>query len=417
MSRCAIHAACAALFLMAAAGGCSSGSFPDGPYALADATLIDGTGSPPLARAVVLVKDGVIQGWLAAGVTSVRDLGPFISDFISERDRLNRAVSNARIIAATPLITRPGGYGSAYIDGPAAARETVRGFIRAGADIIKIAIEDDLQGRKWPMLSGDEIAGAVEEAHAAGRRVSAHISHARNIPLAVMAGVDDLAHMVVEPLSDETAREIAAKGSRRPCRAACRPRGIFWVPTLELWKGVSIKHSLDWDRIAIANTGGFFRAGGRIALGTDFDGYSISFDRGFPITEARLLLEAARAVSGPPLSGEPLRVFSFGAGHRRPVFSIRPMRLSGRPGETSFLEQPPAWRPQLAPPPRPPGRPPNPHWKIHSARRHRHSGHCATEGDCHGSGTCRSGPRPGRASRSTSRRPRAPEAWTSRSTH
>ncbi len=53
-----------------------------------------------------------------------------------------------------------------------------------------------------------------------------------------------------------------------------------------------------WIRIAVANTGVFFRAGGRIALGTDFNGYSIPFDSGFPITEASLLLEAGL----PPLA-------------------------------------------------------------------------------------------------------------------
>lgn len=312
----------ALVFTLAAGCGAGADPFPRGPYALADLTLIDGTGSPPLPRAVVLVKDGLIQaagseraigipagyarvslrgayllpgfinahvhgayapatlrGWLAAGVTSVRDLGPFVADFTAARDRLNRDGRNARLIAATPLITRPAGYGSAYVDGPDSARAAVRRFAAAGADIIKIAVEDDLQGRRWPMLSAAEIDAAVAEAHARGRRVSAHISHARNLRPAVEAGVDDLAHMVVEPLPDELARTIAS-------------RKIAWVPTLELWKGVSAKHGLDWDRVAVRNTGIFFQAGGRIALGTDFSGYSIPFDQGFPITEARLLLEA-----------------------------------------------------------------------------------------------------------------------------
>jgi len=66
-------------------------------------------------------------------------------------------------------------------------------------------------------------------------------------------GVDDLAHMVVEPLPSSMARDLIA-------------RGIAWVPTLELWKGVT--------------------------LGTDSNGCAIPFDMGFPITEARLLLEA-----------------------------------------------------------------------------------------------------------------------------
>ena len=198
-------------------------------------------------------SEDTLRGWQAAGVTSVRDLGPFTPGFIAARDRLNRDERNARLIAATPLITRPGGYGSAYVEGPGSARALVRRFAAEGVDLIKIA--------------------------ARGKRVSAHISHVRNLPLALEAGVDDLAHMVVEPLPEPLARAIAS-------------RQIAWVPTLELWKGVSEKHSLDWDRIAVANTGIFFRAGGTIALGTDFSGYTIPFDRGFPITEARLLMAA-----------------------------------------------------------------------------------------------------------------------------
>ena len=89
--------------------------------------------------------------------------------------------------------------------------------------------------------------------------------------------MDDIAHMVVEPLPEELARSIAA-------------RGIIWVPTLELWEGVSDRHSLDWNTTAVRNTGVFLRAGGRIALGTDYNGYSTPFDDGFPITEVNLLL-------------------------------------------------------------------------------------------------------------------------------
>ena len=303
--------------------GAAAGASSQRPFALVDLTLIDGTGAAPLPRAVVLVSEGRVVSagaesavavpagyarislhgayllpgfinahvhtaydkeklrfWLRAGVTSVRDLGPQASaDFVAARDRLNADRANCRIISATPLITRPGGYGATYVDGPVSARETVRAFIKAGADVIKIAIEDDLQGRTWPILSAAEIEAVVKESHAAGKRVSAHISHVRNLPLAMGAAVDELAHMVVEPLPEATARAIVANR-------------IAWVPTLELWQGVSVKHSLDWDRIAIRNTGIFFRAGGKIALGTDFNGYTTPFDKGFPITEARLLMEA-----------------------------------------------------------------------------------------------------------------------------
>jgi imidazolonepropionase-like amidohydrolase len=309
-----------ALFVVLAVG-CSAGR--TGAIALVDCTLIDGTGAPAVANAVVLIKDGKIlaagaadvagstegytrvdlkgayvlpgfinahvhslydeanfKRWLSAGVTTVRDVG--FSDapgYLSHRDAINRGASNARLISATPMITRAGGYGTVYVTDAESARRMVDKYVKMGVDIVKIAIEDDLQGRTWPLLSAEEVRAIVTEAHAAGKWVAAHVSHVRNLQVALDAGVDDIAHMVVEPLAPEMARAIAAKG-------------IMWVPTLELWKGVSEKHSLDWDKVAIANTGVFFKAGGKIALGTDFNGYTTPFDKGFPITEARLLLEA-----------------------------------------------------------------------------------------------------------------------------
>ena len=327
-----VSAAALGLASLSACGGLPAVDrphLPAGPYVLENLVLIDGTGAVPRMEAAVLVNGGRIQEvgstsdlrarcscarvdlkgayllpgfinahvhgaysaptlhtWLSAGVTSVRDLGPFYTgDFVAERNRLGRDPGNARIISATPLITRPGGYGNAWVDGVDSARAKVRDYAAQGVDLIKVAIEDDLQGRTWPMLSQEEISAIVQEAHAHGLRVSAHVSHVRNLPLALNAGVDDLAHMVVEPLPPGMARDLIA-------------RGIAWVPTLELWKGVSEKHQLDWIRVAVANTGLYYRAGGTIALGTDFQGYTIPFDAGFPITEARLLAEAGL----PPLA-------------------------------------------------------------------------------------------------------------------
>ncbi len=310
---------------LAVPAACSGApDLPSGPYALTDLTLIDGTGAEPVPHAVVLVRDGVIEAvgteaglavpdgfarvplggarllpgfinahvhsrydaptlrrWLVSGVTSVRDEGPIggSSDFLALRDRLNRDAANARIISATPLITKPGGYGGAYVEGAAQARDLVRSFLGAGVDVVKVAVENDLQGRQWPLIEADELAAIAAEAHAGGRKVSAHISHVSLLALAIDAGVDDLAHMVVEALPPALARSIVA-------------RGIAWVPTLELWKGVSEKHALQWDHVAILNTAIFHEAGGTIALGTDFNGYTTPFDKGFPITEARLLVEA-----------------------------------------------------------------------------------------------------------------------------
>jgi imidazolonepropionase-like amidohydrolase len=299
----------------------SSGS---GFIALKNCTLIDGTGSAPIENGVIIVKDSrivkagdtgnvvipegcrviglngrvvlpglinahvhnaynedTLQHWLAAGITTVRDLAPRDkSTFVSTGKELNKDIKNSRIVIATPIISPPGGYGRGIsVESPVDARKKVLELIEKGADIIKIAIEDDCQGRRWPKLSADNVRSIVEAAHSKNRKVSAHITHSRNLHTAVEYGVDDIAHMVVEPLGESIISKMIEKD-------------IYWVPTLELWKGVSKIHGLNYDRIAVDNLSKFYAAGGKIALGTDFCGYSFTFDNGLPVTEICLMQEA-----------------------------------------------------------------------------------------------------------------------------
>jgi imidazolonepropionase-like amidohydrolase len=128
-------------------------------------------------------------------------------------------------------------------------------------------------GRAWNVLSTEEIGAIVNTAHNKNRKVSVHITHERNLVPAIAAGVNDINHMVVEPLDDTTINEIIQKN-------------IYWIPTLELWHGVKM------ETIAIENLAKFYEAGGKIALGTDFGGYITKFDSGFPITEVLLMKKA-----------------------------------------------------------------------------------------------------------------------------
>ena len=162
---------------------------------------------------------------------------------------------------------------------PDDAERKINLLVDAGADLIKIAIEDDLQGRTWPMLSFDEIETIVRTAHGRNRLVSAHISRTRHVETAVRAEVDDLAHMAVDPVPDSLFTRMIEKD-------------IYWVPTLELWDGVRRLHGANWDAIAKDNLGRFARAGGKVALGTDYDGYIFEFQLGMPMLEIQLMQEA-----------------------------------------------------------------------------------------------------------------------------
>jgi imidazolonepropionase-like amidohydrolase len=296
------------------------------PLALIHGTLIDGTGADPLPDAALLIQQGLIlavgpraevevpvdariidlqgatilpgfinahvhlgysehnlQAWAEAGVTTVRDLGTApASDLFSRRDELLKDNRNARLVAAGPLVTVPDGYpmvpwglqGLAVTSAQDAALK-VNQLLDDGADVIKIALESGyLFETNIPVLSAQEAATVVKVAHERGTMVSAHVTAAQDLGLALDAGVDDIAHMITNNLSPQLVEGMLEND-------------VYWVPTLELWKGVG-----GFDRQAVANLRKFVEAGGKVALGTDYAGYSSEFDLGMPITEMELMGEA-----------------------------------------------------------------------------------------------------------------------------
>jgi imidazolonepropionase-like amidohydrolase len=223
-----------------------------------------------------------LREWAAAGVTTVRDVGVFMSSYeeaFSIRDLLLQDNRNARLVAAGPLVTTVGGYGNYPVTSPDDAEEKINGLIDIGADLIKIAIEDNLQGRTWPMLSMEEIIRITQTAHGRNTLVTAHISRSHHLDRAIRGGVDDVNHMIVNTVPDALIESMIEKD-------------VYWVPTLELWDGVSDMHHLSWDVTAKNNLGRFVQAGGKVAVGTDYDGYVTHFDLGMPMTEIRLMEES-----------------------------------------------------------------------------------------------------------------------------
>ena len=319
----------ALLFLLAvcseSTGPLSNNGDIRGTYVITNGFLIDGSGTNPVPNSVVIINDNLIQQvgtsssleippdvevidlhgsyilpgmmnthvhsgyvennlrvWANSGVTTVRDLGNFSTSpaaGFSIRDVLLVNNKNARLVAAGPLVTTVGGYGNYSVSSPLDAQLKINGLINAGADLIKIAIEDNLQGRTWPMLSMDEIKMICQTAHNRNKRVAAHISRASHLAMAIEGGVDDVVHMIIDNLPDSLITLMIQKN-------------IYWVPTLELWAGVSEMFSINWIDIAKINLQRFVQAGGKVALGTDYDGYVTPFDLGMPITEMKLMQEA-----------------------------------------------------------------------------------------------------------------------------
>jgi imidazolonepropionase-like amidohydrolase len=132
----------------------------------------------------------------------------------------------------------------------------------------------------WPLLSPWEATALVDTAHERGKPVTAHVTNARDLERALDAGVDEIAHMVVDKLSEQLISRMIETGTR-------------WVPTLELWQGVSRIYPINYGSMAIKNLALFIEAGGEVVLGTDYAGApNVDFDLGMPIHEIEWMQEA-----------------------------------------------------------------------------------------------------------------------------
>jgi imidazolonepropionase-like amidohydrolase len=142
---------------------------------------------------------------LAAGVTTVRDVGSYDDEAIVLREGVRlglvegpRILSCGRIISATA----PGGaiFTTMYreADGADDMRKAVREQLRRGADFIKlmatgarsVLVEDPEPAQMTPA----ELGAIVDEAHRLGVRVAAHVEGLAGARLAVDASVDTVEH-------------------------------------------------------------------------------------------------------------------------------------------------------------------------------------------------------------------------------
>ncbi len=162
---------------------------------------------------------------LAAGVTTVRDLGGRdYCELAVRRTIQDGLIRGPRILAAGRPVCMTGGHGhwlAREADGPDDARKAVREQLKAGADLIKIIATGGVLTPGVepgsPQLTLDEMRAAIEEARKAGRRTAAHAMGVDGIADAVKAGITSIEHGVY--LSDEVVRSM-------------RRDGTFLVPTL-----------------------------------------------------------------------------------------------------------------------------------------------------------------------------------------
>lgn len=156
----------------------------------------------PLHPAIPFVAARRAREKLAAGITTVRDLGGVSGIDFALRDAIRRGdVPGPRVLAAGRVICSTGGhiwYWGHEADGPVEIRKAVRAAVKAGADVIKVMVSAGVahpgERPEHVQLGPDELNAACEEAQEAGLRVAAHAHPARGIRSAIAAGATSIEH-------------------------------------------------------------------------------------------------------------------------------------------------------------------------------------------------------------------------------
>jgi len=235
------------------------------------------------------VSVGAAWRTLQAGFTSVRDVGGNTDLVVAEKRAIARGViPGPRLyVAGAPLgptgghgdpangleseLTHPG-WTDSLVDSPEAARRIVRTMHRQGVDLIKImpsggvlSIGDNPDEQ---LMADDEIKAVVDTAHSLGMKVAAHAHGTEAINKAVTLGVDSIEH-----------GSFADAESYKLMKA----HGTYLVPTLlvgdtamkiaqahpDQLNPSSAAKALKVGPVLIKNLGDAFKAGVKIAFGTD----------------------------------------------------------------------------------------------------------------------------------------------------
>ena len=168
---------------------------------------------------------------LEAGVTTIRDVGSTDGIALDIAQAIDLGVvPGPRVVAAGRAIAMTGGhahYLGREADGCDAVRHAVRSEIKAGARCIKLMASGGVYGHAEeignPQLTVPEMAVAIEEAHNAGKRATAHAYTPRAMANALDAGVDSIEHGSF--LTPEVAERM-------------RARGCYLVPTLSVYQAM-----------------------------------------------------------------------------------------------------------------------------------------------------------------------------------
>jgi imidazolonepropionase-like amidohydrolase len=140
---------------------------------------------------------------LEAGVTFLRTVGDHRFVDLQIKQSINKGLlKGPRLFCAGHMVITTGGHGhgrgARETDGPEGFRQAVREQLRAGADLIKLAITGGIAGEHESISDSQatfaEMEAAAHAAHNAGKRITAHAGTAQAITQGIQAGLDCVEH-------------------------------------------------------------------------------------------------------------------------------------------------------------------------------------------------------------------------------
>ena len=236
---------------------------PKRKLALVGATLVDGTGAAPIPDATVIVADGLIvaagpsasirvpldtksfdvrgktivpglwdmhahlhqiewlPAYIAAGVTSVRDMGNELPFVVALKAEVDSGRVNGPHIHLAGLVDGdgPNAFGAFSAATPAEGRAIVQKYHAFGFEQMKL----------YDLLAPAVVSAICDEAHNLGMSVTGHLPRSLSITAAVDSGMDQFAHLPI--------RGDAASDSTRKVIAYLKAHGTVIDPT-ESWNEI-----------------------------------------------------------------------------------------------------------------------------------------------------------------------------------
>ena len=225
------------------------------------------------ASSVVLKALQRAQENLRGGITAIRDCGG--KDYLefAVRDACNAGTFQGPTIRASGrMICMTGGHGSRMgrvADGVEDVTKAVREQVHAGCDVVKIMATGGVMtpgvNPEDAHYSPEEMNAGVGEAKRFHKSTASHAHGGAGILNAARAGIDSVEHGTL--MNDECVEEMVA-------------RGTFVVPTCSALHNISgnadkgipdyaIEKSLRMGEFHRNSIMMFYKAGGRLAMGTD----------------------------------------------------------------------------------------------------------------------------------------------------